>query len=131
MQIVKLKICKNVQKSLITLGFLHIYCVHLYQIIVIYKVLILGVMLVQFSFGNYKCFKDENCLSILAPGGKAYSNYSIKTPFRYSVVKTVPIYGANASGKSKVLEAFKFMKCVICPPMRKGCLLYTSPSPRD
>ena len=77
-------------------------------------------MLVQFSFGNYKCFKDENCLSILAPGGKAYSNYSIKTPFRYSVVKTVPIYGANASGKSKVLEAFKFMKCVICPPMRKG-----------
>lgn len=77
-------------------------------------------MLVQFSFGNYKCFKDENCLSILAPGGKAYSNYSIKTPFRYSVLKTVPIYGANASGKSKVLEAFKFMKCVICPPMRKG-----------
>ena len=77
-------------------------------------------MLVQFSFGNYKCFKDENCLSILAPGGKAYSNYSIKTPFRYSVLKAVPIYGANASGKSNVLEAFRFMKCVICPPMRKG-----------
>lgn len=77
-------------------------------------------MLVQFSFGNYKCFKDENCLSILAPGGKAYSNYSIKTPFRYSVLRTMPIYGANASGKSNVLEAFKFMKCVICPPKRTG-----------
>ena len=56
---------------------------------------------------------------MLSSQGKTNSNYSIKTPFRYSVVKTVPIYGANASGKSKVLEAFKFMKCVICPPMRK------------
>ena len=76
-------------------------------------------MLVQFSFGNYKCFKDDSCLSMLSSQGRTNSNYSIKTPFRYSVVKTVPIYGANASGKSKVLEAFKFMKCVICPPMRK------------
>ncbi len=30
------------------------------------------------------------------------------------------IYGANASGKSKLFEAFKFMQCVICPPKREG-----------
>lgn len=76
-------------------------------------------MLVQFTFSNYKCFKEDNCLTMLAPGGNSYSAYSIKTPFRYSVLKTIPIYGANASGKSKVLEAFKFMKCVVCPPKRK------------
>ncbi len=77
-------------------------------------------MLVQFSFSNYKCFKDENCLSLVTSSGRKRAIYAIKTSFKYSVLRTLPIYGANASGKSKIFDAFKFMKCVICPPKREN-----------
>lgn len=75
-------------------------------------------MLVQFSFSNFKCFKDENVLNLISSGGKNYQKYSVKTPFKYSILKTLSVYGANASGKSKLFDAFKFMKVVICPPKR-------------
>ena len=107
-------------KNINNIWFWGIFFVYLCREVTLLKIQRIYIMLVQFSFGNYKCFKDENCLSMLAPRSNAYSKYSIKTPFRYSLVKTVPIYGANASGKSKFLEAFKFMKCVICPPKRKN-----------
>lgn len=75
-------------------------------------------MLVQFSFSNFKCFKDENVINLISSGGKNHQRYSVKTPFKYSILKTLSVYGANASGKSKLFDAFKFMKVVICPPKR-------------
>ena len=73
-------------------------------------------MLVSFSFGNYKSFKDENQVSLLAELADEKFDYSIGTPFGYSVLKAAAVYGANASGKSKLFEALTFLRSVVCPP---------------
>lgn len=70
-------------------------------------------MLVQFKFNNFKCFKDETLLNLVASNYfKEESDNLISTPF-YSVVKTLAVYGANASGKTKLFLAFDFMRDVI------------------
>ena len=76
-------------------------------------------MLLQFSFSNYKSFKDESILNLIAPNTAKYDYYSHKTNFNNAVLKTATVYGANASGKTKLFEAFDFMKSVVCPPRGK------------
>ena len=76
-------------------------------------------MLIQFSFSNFKSFKDETVLNLVSPGTAKYDYYSNKMSFKNSVLKTATVYGANASGKTKLFEAFDFMKSVVCPPRGK------------
>lgn len=73
-------------------------------------------MLVQFSFSNYKCFKNQTTLNLTASNNKNSYN-AIKTDHKYSVLKTMAVYGANASGKTKLFDALKFMREAVCPPM--------------
>lgn len=73
-------------------------------------------MLVSFSFSNYKCFKDRATLSLVAEKKQNTLNY-YKTKHKYSVLKATAVYGANASGKTKLFEAMQFLKCIICPPL--------------
>lgn len=73
-------------------------------------------MLVGFSFGNYKSFKDENRISLVAEVPDADNEYSISTHFGYSVLKTIAVYGANASGKSKLFDAVAFLRSIVSPP---------------
>lgn len=71
-------------------------------------------MLVQFTLKNYKPFKNEVRFSMVA------SNYDKTTRLEDNVVeipkfglkllKSAVIYGANASGKSKLAEAMRFMR---------------------
>ncbi len=75
-------------------------------------------MLVSFSFGNYKSFKDENKISLVAELTDADNEYSVSTPFEYSVLRTAAVYGANASGKSKLFDAVAFLRSVVCPPLK-------------
>ncbi|MBO7571562.1 MAG: ATP-binding protein [Bacteroidales bacterium] len=76
-------------------------------------------MLLQFSFSNYKSFRDESVLNLIAPNTAKYDYYSHKTNLKNTVLKTATVYGANASGKTKLFEAFDFMKSVVCPPSGK------------
>lgn len=76
-------------------------------------------MLVSFSFGNYKSFKEENNISFVAELNETDSLYSTTSPFEYSVLKTAAVYGANASGKSKLFEAFDCMRKLVCPPRNR------------
>ncbi|MBQ3635898.1 MAG: ATP-binding protein [Bacteroidales bacterium] len=73
-------------------------------------------MLVQFSFSNYKSFKDKVTLNLKASTSKADEARACASGFGYSVLKAVAVYGANASGKTKLFDALKFMKMVVCPP---------------
>ena len=73
-------------------------------------------MLVSFSFKNYKSFKDENTISFVAELSDAKNEYSVSTSFGYSVLRTTAVYGANASGKSKLFEAIAFLRGLVCPP---------------
>ena len=71
-------------------------------------------MLIQFSIRNYKIFKEKAVFSLVA------SNYDKDTretenvrPFpdlNLRILKGAVIYGANASGKSKFMEALNFMR---------------------
>jgi AAA15 family ATPase/GTPase len=70
-------------------------------------------MLIKFSIRNFKTFRDKVEISLIA------SNYDkfredeniIKEPkFGMRLLKSAVIYGANASGKSKLIEAFGIMR---------------------
>lgn len=71
-------------------------------------------MLLQFSIRNFRTFKDKATLSLIA------SNYDRETReadnvfeskgFNSRLLKSAVIYGANASGKSRLIEAFAFMR---------------------
>ena len=70
-------------------------------------------MLVQFKFSNYKCFKDETVLNLTTSQKKNKEFYSIDTRFGYRVLRSLAVYGANASGKSKLFKAFDFLKTLL------------------
>ena len=66
-------------------------------------------MLIRFSFKNFKSFKNENCLDMEATSLKEHE-YNIAKTENGEYLKVSAIYGANASGKTNVLQAFGYMK---------------------
>ncbi|MDO3408507.1 ATP-binding protein [Saccharibacillus sp. CPCC 101409] len=66
-------------------------------------------MLLQFTFKNYKSFKDETTLDMIASSIKEHESDVAVDAFDERVLKVVAIFGANASGKSNVFKAFEFM----------------------
>lgn len=66
-------------------------------------------MLIRFSFRNFKSFKDENCLDMEATSLKEHE-YNVAKTDSTEILKVSAIYGANASGKTNVLQAFSYMK---------------------
>ena len=66
-------------------------------------------MLIKFSFKNFKSFRDENCLDMQATVLKEHE-YNVANINGERYLKVAAIYGANASGKTNVLDAFDFMK---------------------
>ena len=72
-------------------------------------------MLIGFSVGNYRSFKDVVTLSMVA-AEDAYGNDELdknnvfKVNQQFSLLKSAAIYGANASGKSNLILAFNFMR---------------------
>ena len=66
-------------------------------------------MLIRFSFKNFKSFKDENLLDMEATSLKEHECNIAKTE-NIDLLKVAAIYGANASGKTNVLQAFDYMK---------------------
>jgi len=70
-------------------------------------------MLIQFIIRNFKTFKDETKLSFLASNydKERLSENIFEIPqFNLKLLKSAVIYGANASGKSKLIEAIDFMR---------------------
>ena len=69
-------------------------------------------MLLQFTIKNYKVFGDEIKLNMIASADDTReSDNVIDLPkFGLRVLKSAVMYGANASGKSKFIEAIQFMK---------------------
>ena len=65
-------------------------------------------MLIQFSVENYLSIKDKVVLSLLASRDNEHPEHLILDGNK-NYLKSAVIYGANASGKSNVLNAFWFM----------------------
>lgn len=77
-------------------------------------------MLIDFSFKNFRSFKKEVTLSMMAAkslrdditAGDGYSN--VLDGFGgYKYLRIASIYGANASGKSTVIQAMTFFRSMI------------------
>ena len=70
-------------------------------------------MLLQYYFSNYRSFEGEGILDMRASGSNELSSH-IRNTLNEKVLPVTAIYGANASGKSSVFEAFQFMAfCVL------------------
>lgn len=69
-------------------------------------------MLVQFTVRNYKTFKGEAKISLVASADttREEENVIAVPAFNLRLLKSAVIYGANASGKSRFLEAMGFMR---------------------
>jgi len=74
-------------------------------------------MLVQFSVKNFRTFKDKATLSLVASNydktSREDENIYAVEDFGLRLLKSAVIYGANASGKSKLLDAFTFVRYFI------------------
>lgn len=75
-------------------------------------------MLVQFKFNNFKCFKEETILSLVASDDERILKDNCVQFADYDVLKGAVVYGSNASGKTKLFQAFDFMRHVITTSAR-------------
>lgn len=70
-------------------------------------------MLIQFSVRNFRTFKEKATLSLIASNydkDREAENIMEDDNFNLRLLKSAVIYGANASGKSKLMEALNFMR---------------------
>lgn len=66
-------------------------------------------MLIQFNFKNFKSFREEATLDLSATKITEHPDHVVALG-QDKLLKVAAIYGANASGKSNVYDAFGFMQ---------------------
>lgn len=67
-------------------------------------------MLIQFSAQNYRSFREEQTLSLVAGKDVAHQDSLIECGKKLRLSKVASIYGANASGKSNLVKAMSAMR---------------------
>ena len=72
-------------------------------------------MLIEFTVGNFRSFKDKVTLSMETETKLSSANKSsvVSINGRYNLLTSTGIFGANASGKSNINYALHFMKNVV------------------
>lgn len=91
-------------------------------------------MLIKFSVKNFKTFKDNVTLNLIASNydkvTREDENVISNKEFGYRLLKSAVVYGANASGKSKLIDAIAFMRHTVISSskdIQKGELLGVQP----
>ncbi len=77
------------------------------------------IMLIQFNFKNYKSFRDEVSLDLSAARIKEHENHVVDIA-NDKLLKVAAIYGANASGKSNIYDAFEYMTYYVAESFNFG-----------
>lgn len=67
-------------------------------------------MLIQFTFKNFKSYKEEVTLDMTATSIKEHMYNTVQCDKNNELLKVAAIYGANASGKTGIIDAFDFMR---------------------
>ena len=67
-------------------------------------------MLVMFKVKNFMSFKDEAILDLRATSYVQHPSHLLRGNEKYNLLKTVALYGANASGKSNFISAMYFFE---------------------
>lgn len=86
------------------------------------------VMIIEFSVKNYRSIKDLQTISFRAtglksPAGSETDSNNIVTSNGVSLLKTVGLYGANASGKSNMLMALSYFAQALYSNTSKSTLI--------
>ncbi|MCP1102039.1 ATP-binding protein [Lachnospiraceae bacterium PAL113] len=76
-------------------------------------------MLIQFKFKNFKSFRDEVILDLSSAKMTEHSERVVVIGGE-KILPVAAIYGANASGKTNVYEAFQYMKEYVCNSFSYG-----------
>ena len=87
-------------------------------------------MLVEFRVGNYRSFRKEQTLSLVASKDTELDKNCIDQG-KLRLLKTTSIYGANASGKSNLIRALFTMQQIIKEPAKPGEKLPVTPFKLD
>lgn len=69
-------------------------------------------MLIEFSVANFRSIRDRQTLSLIANAGKELRDSHVMpagAPNTPDVLRSIVLYGANASGKSNLLYALRFV----------------------
>ena len=76
-------------------------------------------MLIQFNFKNYKSFREEAILDLSAAKMTEFSD-RVVTVGSEKILPVAAIYGANASGKSNIYNAFEYMSDYVVDSFKYG-----------
>lgn len=74
-------------------------------------------MLCQFTFSNYRSYRDETTLSMQATSMKEFSQSLLVDGDSQSFLPVAAIYGPNAGGKSNLLEALAYVRTAVANPI--------------
>ena len=77
------------------------------------------IMLIQFSFKNFKSFREEATLDLSAAKMTEFSD-RVVTVCGEKILPVAAIYGANASGKSNIYNAFEYMSAYVIDSFKYG-----------
>ena len=75
-------------------------------------------MLCQFTFRNYRSYRDEAELSMQATPMKEFERSLIVCPDGQGFLPVAAVYGPNAGGKSNLLEALDYVRSAVARPIR-------------
>lgn len=90
-------------------------------------------MLIEFGVSNFKSIRDEARLSMVAGTGKEHESSHLLAPRANGrvpsnpLVRTAVIYGANAAGKTNLIDALDTMKKIVTAPSQPGDALPIEP----
>lgn len=76
-------------------------------------------MLIQFNFKNFRSFRNEVSLDLSATKITEHDDHVVEMA-NDKLLKVAAIYGANASGKSNIYDAFKFMSYYVAESFKFG-----------
>ena len=76
-------------------------------------------MLIQFNFKNFKSFRDEAILDLSAAKMTEFSD-RVVLEGNEKILPMAAIYGANASGKSNIYNAFEYMADYVIESFKYG-----------
>lgn len=75
-------------------------------------------MILDFTISNYRSIHTPQTISFEATNDKNLESYYVVTKGKYRILKLATILGANASGKSNVIKAFRMLYTLFLEPCR-------------
>ena len=87
-------------------------------------------MLVEFRVENYKSFRKEQMISLVASNDTELANNCVEQG-KLRLLKAAGLYGPNASGKSNLIKALSTMQQIIKKPEMSGKKLPVIPFKLD